>query len=86
MPQALENTTLIQFLSWVIPHFSLLAPWVNKNWPTSMKVKKLENYQNNRGLMGCKWSGLNAPGTENPLSHPLLGLDEFPYPIIGPLG
>ena len=35
--------------------------------------------------MGCKWSSLNAQGTENPLSHPLLGLEEFPFPIIGPL-
>ena len=36
--------------------------------------------------MGCKWSSLNAPGTENPLSHPFLGLGEFPFPFIGPLG
>ena len=66
--------------------FSLLALCGNKNWPPSMKVKKLENFQNKRGLMGCKWSSLNAPGTENPLSHSLLGLEEFPFPIIGPLG
>ena len=32
--------------------------------------------------MGCKWSSLNAPGTGNPLSHSVLGLDEFPFPII----
>ena len=35
---------------------------------------------------GCKWSSLNAPGTETPLSHSILKLDEFPFPIIGPLG
>ena len=29
-----------------------MALWGNKNWPPSMKVKK---------LMGCKWSSLNAP-------------------------
>ena len=51
-----------------------------------MKVKKLGNFQNKRGLMGCKWSSLNAPATENPLSLPLLGLEEFPFPIIGSLG
>ena len=27
-----------------------------------------------------------APGTEKPLSHPILGLEDFPFPIIGPLG
>ena len=34
-----------------------------------MRVKELENVQNKSGLKGCKWSSLNAPGTENPLSH-----------------
>ena len=33
--------------------------------------------------MGFKWSSLNAPGTENPLSHSVLKLEEFPLPIIG---
>ena len=64
----------------------LLALWGNKNWPPSMKVKKMENLQNKRGLKGCKWSSLNTPGTENPLSHPILELGEFHSPIIGPLG
>ena len=27
-----------------------------------MKVKQLEKLQNKIGLMGCKWSSLNAPG------------------------
>merc|ERR1712115_478874 len=66
--------------------FPLLALWGNKNWPPSMKVKMMEIFQNKRGLMGCKWPSLNAQGTENPLSHPILKLDEFPFPIIGPLG
>ena len=48
--------------------------------------KKMENFQNKRGLKGCKWSSLNAPGTENHLSHPILQLGEFPFLIIGPLG
>ena len=86
MPQALKTIFLIHFWGWENSLFPLLALWGNKNWPPSMKVKKLENFQNKKGLMGCKWSSLNAPGTENPLSHPLLGLGEFPFPIIGPLG
>ena len=34
--------------------FPLLSLWGNKNWPPSMKVKKMENFQNKRGLKGCK--------------------------------
>ena len=86
MPQALKTPCLIQFWSWMNPPFPLLALWGNKNWPPSMKVKKMEIFQNKRGLKGCKWPSLNAPGTEHPLPHPLLGLEEFPFPIIGPLG
>ena len=66
--------------------FSILALWGNKNGLPSMKVKDLENFQNKNGLMGCKWPSLNAPGTGNPLSHSVLGLEELPFPIIGPLG
>ena len=73
-------------LKWVNSHFPLLVLWGNKSWPPNMKVEKLEKYLNKRGLMGCKWSSLNAPGTETPLSRPILKLDEFPLPIIGPLG
>ena len=32
--------------------------------------------------MAYKWSSLNAPGTETPLSHSLLGLEEFPFPLL----
>ena len=35
--------------------------------------------------MGCKWSSLNALGTGNP-SHPLLGLDDFPFSHYWPSG
>ena len=38
------------------------------------------------GSMGWKGSSLNAPGTENPLSHSILKLDESPFSIISPLG
>ena len=47
-----------------------------------MKVKKLQKYGNKSGLMGCRWSSLNAPDTENPLYHPILGLHEFPFPFL----
>ena len=55
--------------------FSLLALWGNKNWPPSIKVKQIENFQNKMGLKGCMWSSLNTPGTETPLSHSLLELE-----------
>ena len=59
-----------------IPFSHLLAIWGNKNWPPIMKVKKLETFQNKCGLKGCIWSSLSAPGTRNPLSHPILNLGE----------
>ena len=37
-----------------------------------MKVKKLKKFQNKMGLKGCKWSSLNGPGTETPLSYYLM--------------
>ena len=51
-----------------------------------MKMKKMEAFWNKSCLKGCKWSGLNAPDTETPLSHSVLELEESPFPIIGPLG
>ena len=45
--------------------FPLLALWGNKNGLPSMKVKELENVLNKIGSTGCKWSSLNAPGTEH---------------------
>ena len=67
-------------------HFQSPTIWGNKNWPPSMKVTKLENLGNIIVANGCKWSILNAPGTENSLSYPFLGLGEFPFLIISPLG
>ena len=86
MPQALKTLCLIHFWSWMNSLFPLLALWGNKNWPPSMKLEKLKKYGKKSGLMGCKWSNLNAPGTESPLSHPVLNLDEFSSPIIAHLG
>ena len=51
-----------------------------------MKMKKLENFQNKRGLKGCNWSSLDAPGTETPQSHPYWELGELPFPTISPRG
>ena len=85
MLQALKILSLILFWGWENSLFPLLALWGNKNWIPSMKMKNLENHRDKMGLMGCKWSSLNAPGTENPLSHPILELEECPFPIIGTL-
>ena len=67
--------------------FPIISPllWGNKNWPPSMKMKSLKIFWSKIGSMGCKGSNLNAPGTENPLSHLILKLDESPFPIISPL-
>ena len=60
----------------------LLALWGNKNWPPSMKVKKLKIFLNKMGSMGCKWSSLNAPSTENLFSQSILKLDDSPFPLL----
>ena len=86
MPQALKTLCLIHIFGWKNPTFPLLALWGNKNWPPSMKVKKLKIFWDKMGSKGCKWSSLNAPGTQTPLSHPILKLDEFPFLHISPLG
>ena len=48
--------------------------------------EKLKIFLNKMGLKGCIWSSLDAPGTQSPLSHSILELDEFHFPIISPLG
>ena len=50
-----------------------------------MNVKKLEKCHNEMASNGYKWSNLNAPGTQTPLSHPISKLGEIPFLIIGPL-
>ena len=70
MPQALKSLSLIQIGSCKNSPIPLLALWGNKNGLPSMKVKKLEKFQNKMGLRGCTWSSLNAQGTETPQSHP----------------
>ena len=79
MPQALKPLSLIHIGSWEYFPFPLLALWGKKNVIPSIKVKEIENVQSETGLKGCKWSSLNAPGTETPQSHPYWKLQEFPF-------
>ena len=64
MPQALKTLCLIHFWSWENALISLLALWGNRNWPSSIKVRQMENCWNKMGLKGWKWSSLNTPGTQ----------------------
>ena len=82
MPQALISLCLIEFGSWMNSLFFILVLWGNKNWPPSMKMKKMETFHIKCGLMGCPRSSLNTPGTGNTQHHPILKLGEFPFPII----
>ena len=41
---------------------------------------------NSREITRNVQEGLNTPGTGNPLSHPVLELDDNPFPIFGPMG
>ena len=43
---------------------------------------KVQQSKNKSGLKGGKWSGLNAPGTYTPLSHPLLESANLNFLII----
>ena len=62
--------------------FSLFALMGNKNWPPSIKMKQIENYKNKMGLKGCKWSSLNAPGTQTCVSHSVLELDFLLFSLL----
>ena len=50
-----------------------------------MKGKKMENLWDKISLTSCKWSSLNAPSTETPVSHSLLSesLFSFSVPLSG---
>ena len=43
-----------------------------------MKGRKFETFWDKISLTGYKWSNSNAPGSETPVSHPLLGDSLFP--------
>ena len=44
----------------------------------SMKMEKVENFQNKMGLKGCNWCSLDTPCIKIHLSHPILDLGESP--------
>ena len=46
-----------------------------------MKVKKVEICWEKISLTFRKWSNLNAPTTETPVSHPLLGTTVEMFPL-----
>ena len=75
MPQALNFLSFTQVGRIPISHFHPSPLWGNKNWLSSMKVNELKKLGNKIGSKGCKWSNLNAPGTQSsqvgriPLSH-----------------
>ena len=50
------------------------------------KYEHFEYFKNKIGLVGSKWSSLNTPGKETPLSHPILELAKLPSLTISPLG
>ena len=52
-PRHWKPLVLFNFEVGWISHFPLLALWGNKNWPPSMKLKKLKILWNKMGLMGC---------------------------------
>ena len=60
----------------VLPLFGVIRNWTS-HFP-SMKGRKVDNFWNKFRLTGCKWSNLNAPGTETPVSHSLLCESLFP--------
>ena len=64
-----------------LPFLTVIALWGNKKWPP-IKMLDMENPLNKISFEGCQWSSLNATGTEKPLSHPFLELDDFPFPLL----
>ena len=53
---------------------------------SSMKVKMLKNLENRIVLTGCKWSSLNTPGTQSPVSHSGWEISIFPFSAFLSLG
>ena len=61
MSHILKVASLIQFMSWVIPLFPILALWGNKNWPPSMKVEKAGKILRQDGLRGVQMVQFECP-------------------------
>ena len=83
MPQVPRPLFLIHFWNLEISPFLVLDLWANKSLSSSMKVKATENSYNKMSLKWCKWSSLNAPGTQTPLYHLVLKFAKWPFSIIG---
>ena len=64
MPQPQRLPRLIHFESWEDSHFSQLALWGNKNWPSSIKTKHFEKFRNKIGSTCWERPRLDAPGTK----------------------
>ena len=67
--QLLDESLFLFFLS--------LGYGVIRNGSFSIKMRKLEVFWNQISSTGCKWSSLDAPGTDSPVSHPFLGESLF---------
>ena len=76
--QGIQDPTCHSFLEFGDFPFLTISP-LPENWPPRIKMKQTETSMNKMGLMGCKWSSLNATGTHNPLCHPIPELGDFPF-------
>ena len=68
-----------------LPLPSLLSLGVIRKGSPSMKGKEVSFFWGKISSTGRKWSSLNDPGTETPVSHSLLeeSLFSFPAPLSG---
>ena len=79
---------------WVIPFSQFSAPaaffpplsGVIRNGSSQYKGQEGGNFGNQNSLTGCNRSSLNAPGSETPVSHSLLGDYLFPFSAFLSLG
>ena len=54
---------------WLGEFHILIFPGEKRKWALGHEIQELAKFQNKVGLKGCKWSSLNAPGTQSPLHH-----------------
>ena len=66
----------VSFTAERIP-FLIFSSGVIRNGIPSIKLRTIENFWDKISLTGCKWSSLNAPGTDTPVSHSFLGESLF---------
>ena len=77
MPPTLKNLYLIHFWGWMNSLFSLLALWGNKNWPPSMKVKKVGKFPEQKGFKGMHIVQLECPRHRKPTVSSAFGSPDF---------